>query len=228
MVANKRRTGGPNCSETITSGTPASRGINGERPPRSRRGEQSTSVVIPRNPSSSFVASESQNAHQIQLGPLWPASSNPPPCHPYSSMFQTHPPNVPFQAPPPPFQPSAAAGTWHSGMWPHPYYLVFLPTNVKKCYGCRRTFVKKYRQSPHNIVVKHVDRRVVRKDGNTTVYNTDFTNAYYHPKLSHIKRKNPVFDGRVLIDPDTYQSINEGQREILKKNGLIVIIDNSR
>ncbi|KAK2551242.1 hypothetical protein P5673_028007 [Acropora cervicornis] len=233
VVANKRRTGGLNCSETITSGMPAARGIEGERPPRSRRGEQSTSVVVPQNPSSSFVASQSQYAHQIQLGSLWPASSNPPPCHPYSSMFQTHPPNVPFQAPPPPFsliQPSAAGGTWHSGMSPQPYYLVFLPTIAKKCYGCRRTFVKKYRQPGHNIVVKHVDRRVVRKDGNTgaLVYDTNFTNAYYHPELSHIKRKNPVFDGRVLIDPNTYQSINEGQREILKKNGLIVIIDNSR
>ena len=70
VVANKRRTGGLNCSETITSGMPAARGINGERPPRSRRGEQSTSVMVPRNPSLSFVASQSQNAHQIQLGPL--------------------------------------------------------------------------------------------------------------------------------------------------------------
>ena len=228
VVANKCKTGGLNCSEAITSGMPAGKGINGERPPRSRRGEQSTSVVVPRNPSSSFVASQSQNAHQIQLGPLCPASSNPPP-----SMFQTHPPNVPFQAPPLPFsliQPSAAAGTWHSGMSPHPYYLVFLPTKAKKCYGCRRTFVKKYRQPPNNIVVKHVDRRVVGKDGNTgtLVYDTDFTNTYYHPNPSHIKRKNPFFDGSVLIDPVTHQSLDEGQRKILEKSGLIVKIDNSR
>ena len=91
-------------------------------------------------------------------------------------------------------------------------------------------FDEKFRQPPENIVVKHVDRRVVRRDGNTgaLVYSTDFTNTYYHPIPSHIRRKNPVFDGRVLIDPGTYQSLDEGQREMLKEQGLIVNVDNSR
>ena len=216
VVANKRRTGGLNCSETITSGMPAARGINGGRPPRSRRGEQSTSVAVPRNPSSSFMASQSKNAHQIQRGPLCPASTNPPP-----STFQTHPPILLIQP---------AAGTWHSGMSPHPYHLVALRTNVKKCYGCGALFVKKFRQPPYNIVVKHVDRRVVGKDSNTgeLLYARDFTNTYYHPNPSHIKRKNPFFDGSVLIDPGTHQSLDEGQRKILEKSGLIVKIDNLR
>ena len=216
VVANKRKTGGLNCSETITSGVQAARGIKG-RPPSSRR-------VVPRNPSSSVVASQSQNAHQIQLSPLCPASRNPPPCHPYPSTFQTHPPNVPFQNAPPPFSPiQPSAGTWHSGLSPHPYNLVALPKNVKKCYGCGAFFAEKYRQSPYNIVVKHVDRRLRGKDSNTgaSVYNTDFTNTYYHPKPSHIKRKNPLFNNRVLIDPLTENELNERQREILKKNGLI-------
>ncbi|XP_015771522.1 PREDICTED: uncharacterized protein LOC107349844 isoform X3 [Acropora digitifera] len=234
MVANKRRTGGLNCSETITCGMPAARGINGERPPRSRRGEQSTSETPrhPRNRSSSFMASQSQNAHQIQLGPLCPASSNPPPCHPYSSTFKTHPPNVSSQAAPPPLssvQPSAAPGTGQSGLPPLPYYLVALPKNVRKCYGCRKVFAEKYRQPPYNIVVKHLDQRVMGKDSNSgaLLYARDFTNTYYHLNPSHIKRKNPFFDGRVLIDPDTYESLNEDQRKVLKKHGLKVIIDNS-
>ena len=77
------------------------------------------------------------------------------------------------------------SGTWHSGLSPHSYYLVALPTNVKKCYGCGDMFAEKFRQAPHNIVVKHVDRRVVRRDDNTgaLVYSTDFTNTYYHPTL---------------------------------------------
>ena len=217
VVINKRTTGGLNHSKAHTCGMPAARGINGERPSRSRRGEQSTSVVVPRNPSSSFVASQS----------LCSASSNAPP-----STFQTHPPNAPFQAAPPPFspvQPSAAAGTGQSGLPPLPYYLVALPTIVRKCYGCREVFAKKYRQPPYNIVVKHLDQRVVGKDSNTgaLLYARDFTNTYYHPNPSHIKRKNPFFDGRVLIDPDTYESLNEDQRKVLKKHGLKVIIDNS-
>ena len=168
VVANKRKTGGLNYSKPITFGMPAGRGRKGEKPPRSRRGKQSTSVVVPRNPSSSFVASQTKKypdgaqlhnlcpapgqpsdaAHQIQLGPLYPGSHSPPPCHPYASTFQGHPPNVPSQAAPPPFssfQPSAAAGTWHAGLSPQSYYLVALPTRVRKCYGCRSEFVKKFR-----------------------------------------------------------------------------------
>ena len=145
-------------------------------------------MVLPRNPSSSVVATdESQNypdgaqlhnlypapgplsvaAHQMPLGSLY----NPPsfPIHgarfplPYASTFQAHLQNVPSQAAPPyrpfsSFQPSAAAGTWHSGLSPHSYYLVALPKNVKKCYGCGDMFAEKFRQPPHNTVavVKHV------------------------------------------------------------------------
>ena len=90
-------------------------------------------------------------------------------------------------------------------------------------------FAVKFRQTAHNIVVKHVDRRVVRRDDNTgaLVYSTDFTNTYYHPNPAHIRRKNPVFDGRVLIDLGTYQSLDEGQKEILKEHELVVNIVNS-
>ena len=154
---------------------------------------------------------------------LYPALYNPPsfPIHgagfpdPYAPSFQFQPQSVPSRVATPhrplsSFQPSAAAGTWHSGLSPHSYYLVALPTNVKKCYGCGDMFAEKFRQAPHNIVVKHVDRRVVRRDDNTgaLVYSTDFTNTYYHPNPTHIRGKNPVFDGRVLIDLGTYQSLD--------------------
>ena len=179
--------------------------------------------------------------HQMALGSLYPSLYNPPsfPIHgarfplPYASSFQAHPQNVPSQATPPyrqfsSFQPSAAAGTWHSGLSPHSYYLVALPTNVKKCYGCGDMFAEKFCQPPHNIVVKHVDRRVVRRDDNTgaLVYSTDFTNTYYHLNPAHIRRKNPVFDGHVLIDLNTYQTLDECQMEMLKEHGLVVNIVN--
>ena len=56
-------------------------------------------------------------------------------------------------------------------------------------YGCGDMFAEKFRQPPYNIVVKHVDRRVVRRDDNTgaLVYSTDFTNTYYHPSPAHIR-----------------------------------------
>ena len=161
LAANKRKTGGLNYSKAITFGMPAGRGRKGDRPPWSRRGKQSASVVLPRNPSSSVVATdESQNypdgaqlhnlypapgppsvaAHQMSLDSLY----NPPsfPIHgspfplTYASTFQAHLQNVPSQAVPPyrpfsSFQPSAAAGSWHSDLSPHSYYLVALPKRSK-------------------------------------------------------------------------------------------------
>ena len=56
----------------------------------------------------------------------------------------------------------------------------------------------------------------------------DFTNTYYHPSPAHIRRKNPVSDGRVLIDLNTYQSLDEGQRDMLKEHGLVINIVNSQ
>ena len=101
-------------------------------------------------------------AHQIQLGPLYPALYNPPSFpihvarfhHPYTSPFQAHSQNVPSQAAPlhrpfSSFQPSAAAGSWHLGLSPHSYYLVALPTIVKKCYGCGDTCLQKNFVSHH-------------------------------------------------------------------------------
>ena len=47
------------------------------------------------------------------------------------------------------------------------------------------------------------------------------------PTLRTLGEKNPVFDGRVLIDLGTYQSLDEGQREMLKEHGVLVNIVNS-
>ena len=150
--------------------------------------------------------------------------------NPYASTFQAHTPQARFQAAPPhrslsiPSGPSAAAGAWHSGLSPHSYYRAALPKSMKKCYGCGDNFSEKFRQPPHNTVVKHFDHRVVRKDESTgaLVHSADFANTYYHPGPVHIMRKNPVFDGRVHIDLSTYHSLDEGQREMLKAFGLIV------
>ena len=99
---------------------------------------------------------------------------------------------------------------------------------MKKCYGCGDNFAETFRQPPHNIVVKHVDRRQVRRVDNTgaLVYSTDLTNTYYHPSPVQIMRKNPVFDGREHIDFSTYYSLDESQKEMLKEHGLIVNIVN--
>ena len=93
-------------------------------------------------------------------------------------------------------------------------------------------FEEKFCHPPRNIMIKHMDQRVVCKDDNTgaLVDITDFTNTYmyYHSNPAHIIQKNLVFDGHVLIDLDTYQSLDQGQREMCKEHRLIVNIINSQ
>jgi len=85
-------------------------------------------------------------------------------------------------------------------MSPYSYEVVLLPTKVKKCYGCGSDFVEKYRSSPYNLVIKHMDKRIIGKDPLGQLrFSVDFTNTYYHPVKAHIQRKNPLFDGTVRI-----------------------------
>lgn len=95
---------------------------------------------------------------------------------------------------------------WNSGMSPHRYELVYLPSNVKKCYGCGQAFSDRLRQPPHNIIVKHIDRRLMRRDdwGNLH-YSPDFTNTYYHLDVTHVRRKNPFFDGKVFVSQERFR-----------------------
>ena len=89
----------------------------------------------------------------------------------------------------------------------HDYELITLPTNVCKCYGCGIDLVDKYLNHPYNIIVKHVDRRVLRKDHFTEalIYSTDFVLLImYHPSLKHIGRKNPLFPGLVRLSSSLF------------------------
>ena len=90
---------------------------------------------------------------------------------------------------------------WSTASSPFPYEIVFLPTNVVKCYGCSQKFADKYRIPPQNIVVKHKDRRIrgYNPDG-SIMFAPDFQNTYYHLNTTHILRKNPEFKYNVMIN----------------------------
>ena len=47
---------------------------------------------------------------------------------------------------------------WYSGWSPYQYEVCLLPNSAKKCYGCNQDFADKYRQEPHNVVIRHTDR----------------------------------------------------------------------
>lgn len=95
----------------------------------------------------------------------------------------------------------SGAESWHSRYSPHRYELVTLPGNVKTCYGCGAEFTERYRSPSHNIVVKHIDRRLVRWDKRTGtfLFSADYSNTYYRLNFAHIQRENPFFNGLVFI-----------------------------
>ena len=95
----------------------------------------------------------------------------------YSSVSASQPEQLPLQ--------------YHSGMSPHKYEILLLPSKVKKCYCCGSGFIEKYRNLPFNLVVKHVDRRVMRRNEQTgqLIFNQDYSNAFHHPVAAHTKRK---------------------------------------
>ena len=125
-------------------------------------------------------------------------------------------------------QPTYASGaeSWHSGYSPHRYELVTLPGNVKKCYGCGAEFTDKHRSPPYNIVVKHVDRRLVRRDERTGnfLFSADYSNTYYHLDFAHIQRKNPFFNGQVFIAFDRLSSFDNSQCNIIENCNLNVTV----
>ena len=47
-----------------------------------------------------------------------------------------------------------------------------LPQKVKKCCGWGSDFAEKYSDSPHNIIVRHCDRRLMRRDKRSIVRTT--------------------------------------------------------
>ena len=119
----------------------------------------------------------------------------------------------------------AAASQWQPWMSPYAYEVVLLPNIVQKCYGCGSNFVAKYRSSPYNLVIKHMDRRIAGKDTLGQLrYSVDFNNTYYHPLMVHIQKKNPFFDGTVRISRSLYDSLDHGQHEVLASLDLEVNI----
>ena len=57
-----------------------------------------------------------------------------------------------------------AGSLWHSGMSPNRYEVVLLEPMVKRCYGCGSAFSGRFRSSPLNVILKHVDRRITGKN----------------------------------------------------------------
>ena len=110
--------------------------------------------------------------------------------HPYHPV-QTHP----------------FAGNWHSGFSPHKYEIMELPEKVKKYYGCGSDFVEKHRHSPHE------------RTGQFQ-YSADYSNTYYHFDVSHIRRKNPLYNGKVYIGFVKYQTMESEQRDVIRQSNF--------
>ena len=115
---------------------------------------------------------------------------------------------------------------WYSGMAPNRYQAVLLDPIVKKCYSYGNAFADKYRNSPYNLVLKHVDRRITGKDDETgrLLYSSDFSNTYYHLNATYVQKKNPLFNGLVCITSALHRSPDHGQQCQLNSCRLNVVV----
>ena len=116
---------------------------------------------------------------------------------------------------------------WHSGLSPHPYELIVLPNNVRVCYGCGSLLKAEERSSPNNVVIRHFDRKFIRRDESMgqPVFSVDFKNTYYHLDVSHVRRKNPYFDGKVTVFIEQYHSFDSAQNaRISSSSGFQIML----
>ena len=97
---------------------------------------------------------------------------------------------------------------------------------MKKCYGCGSDFIEKSRNPPFNLIVKHMDRRVMTRNEQTgqLIFNQDYRNTYYHPVVAHIQRKNPVFTGLTFIAGELNSAMDRTQREALHSFNLNIVM----
>ena len=91
--------------------------------------------------------------------------------------------------------------------------------------------MNKYHSPPFNIVVRHMDRRVIRKNEQTgqLVHSSEYANTYYHPHpthCTHIRRKNPVLTGLVFVSPALYNSLNNSTKGVVDSFEFNVIFKN--
>ena len=125
-------------------------------------------------------------------------------------------------------QPTYASGaeSWHWGYSPDRYEVVTLPGNVKKCYGCGAEFTDRHRSPPYNIVVKHVDRRLVRRDERTGnfLFSADYSNTYYQLDFATFNAKIPFSMGRCFFDSDKLSSLDNSRCNILENCNLNVTV----
>ena len=119
---------------------------------------------------------------------------------------------------------ASSQAMWHSGMSTNKYKFVLLESCVKKCYGCGVNFAEKHRRTPCNLIVKHLDRKVLGKNSLTgqLLYSNDFSNTYYHQEASHIQRKNPVFTGTV------YNGNKVCHRVVMRRVMTFVFLENGK
>ena len=75
-------------------------------------------------------------------------------------------------------------------------------------------------------MVKHVDRRLGRRDEQTGQfhYSADFSNTYYHLDGDRIARKNPVFDGNVYLSISNYQAFDAEQHHVIGTSNVNIVL----
>ncbi len=144
-----------------------------------------------------------------------PPMYNPPQFYPrFDDMYSGYPPYHPHLFPPPHTVPPATAQFQTSKPIHHncnPFLAVIRAGNISKCALCSKTFSREQQV----VVIKHVEKDLYVKDGETRVSSEK--PRYYHAVLKCVLFRHPYFTYSLLQmeSEDFFESLTPDNKELL-------------
>ena len=104
------------------------------------------------------------------------------------------------------------------------YEITFLQGLISKCYGCGNKFSNHNRQTPYDVVIRHLEVRPVYDRQTNGWYlppGNKKSNAYYHIDSKCVQRVHKLFDKTSVKIPVEVQAVlSEGHKEVLRVAGF--------
>ncbi|MEW8544914.1 MAG: hypothetical protein AB2693_15415 [Candidatus Thiodiazotropha sp.] len=104
------------------------------------------------------------------------------------------------------------------------YEVTFLQGLISKCYGCEAKFSSHDRQTPYDVVIRHLEVRPVYDRQSNGWYlppGNKKSNAYYHIDSKCVQKIHKTFDKNIVKIPVEVQAVlSDSHKEVLRMAGF--------